>query len=280
MKIDRETLIITIYTVIDTLSKQVLSVPPQKQKLTDAEVVTIAICSALFFNSNHDKTLVWLRVSGYFPTMLSLSRFNRRVHRLKDFIEFCFESLSELFLTCELYIADSMPLPVCKRARASRNKKIRGRKFCGYCAAKKDKFFGFRLHMLVDKSGIPVSIDILPGACHDLTPIYEITSSLPVNSTVLGDKAFNCKEIEEDLSELGITLMPKRRKNMKRQWALFQEYFINEHRRQIETSFSLLCELMGLEHLKARTLRGFIIKVYAGVVALIFHLSSRQRHTA
>lgn len=91
MKADRDTIITTVYVVIDTLCKKVLSTPPQKQKLTDAEVVTIAICSALFFRGNHQAALVWLRSSGYFPQMLSLSRFNRRIHRLKDFIEFCFE---------------------------------------------------------------------------------------------------------------------------------------------------------------------------------------------
>ena len=73
MKTDRDTLITTIYVVVETLCQKVLSSPPQKQKLTDAEIVTIAISSALFFNSNHDKALVWLHATGYFPEMLSLS---------------------------------------------------------------------------------------------------------------------------------------------------------------------------------------------------------------
>jgi len=185
-KTDKETLITTIYVVIDTLCQEILSVPAQKQKLSDAEIITIAICSALFFGSNHQKARVWLRVTGYFP-LLSLSRFNRRVHYLKDFIEFCFESLNELFLTGELYIEDSMPLPVCKRARASRNKKVKGREYYGYCAAQEEKFFGFRLHLVVETTGIPVSLAILPGAYYDLTPLYEITFPLPKNSTVIGD---------------------------------------------------------------------------------------------
>ena len=199
--------------------------------------MNIAICSALFFNSNHEKALVWLHISGYFPQVLSLSRFNRRVHRMKDFIEYCFESISEIFLSGDLYIEDSMPLPVCKRARASRNKKVRGREYCGYCVAKKEKFFGFRLHLIVDRDGVPVSLAILPGADHDLTPLYEITSPLPQGATVIGDKAFNCQLVESELAEMGVFLMPKRRKNMKKQWPLFQERFILCRRRQIETSF-------------------------------------------
>ena len=174
-----------------------------------------------------------------------------------------------------------MQLPVCKRARASRNKKVRGREYYGYCVAKKEKFFGFRLHLIVDTTGIPISLAILPGAYHDLTPVYEITSPLPQNSTVIGDKAFNCHLLESALSEFGITLMPKRRKNMKKQWSLFQQRFIiNQNRRQSETSFSILAEIMGLDRLKARTLTGFIIKTYAAVLALVFYITTDRKAAA
>lgn len=273
MKKDKDSTIIAIYIIIDALCENLLRRPAQKQKLTDAEVITIAICSAIFFNSNHDKALVWLRIAGYFPEMLSLSRFNRRIHRLKEFIEFCFESISELFLTKKLYIADSMPLPVCKRARACRNKKVRGREYYGCCVAKNEKFFGFRLHLIVDTQGIPASVAIVPGAYHDITPVYELTSPLPEQSTVIGDKAYNCKTVEKAMKEFGTTLMPKRRKNMKHQWSLFERYFIiGQHRRQIETSFSILSDTMGLNRLKVSTLKGFMIKTYAAVLAMIFYL--------
>ncbi len=97
---------------------------------------------------------------------------------------------------------------------------------------------------------------------------------VPENSTVIGDKAFNCESDEKAVKEFGITLMPIRRKNMKKQWSLFEERFmIREHREQIATSFSILSDVMGLNRLKARTLAGFILKAYAAVLALIFYLT-------
>ena len=57
MKKDKDSTIITIYIIIDALCENLLHHPAQKQKLTDAEIITIAICSAIFFNSNHDKAL-------------------------------------------------------------------------------------------------------------------------------------------------------------------------------------------------------------------------------
>jgi replicative superfamily II helicase len=245
-KIDKESIIITMYVTVAEICERMLEKPPQKQKLNDAEIITIALCSAIFFNSNHDKAISWLHYTKYFSVMLSLSRYNRRVHRLKYVIEFCTEKMFELFLNNETFIIDSMPLPVCKRARARRNRKVRGRKYCGYCAAKKEKFFGFRLHVITLTNGIPVSIQILPGAFHDLTPMYEITYSLPKNSVLIGDKAYNCKTTEDILKDYGINLMPIRKKNHKKQWFMCEERFIRENRHQIETSFSILSDVMEL----------------------------------
>jgi hypothetical protein len=53
-----------------------------------------------------------------------------------------------------------------------------------------------------------------------------------------GDKAYNCENIEKILKDSGVTLMPFRKKNNKKQWFMCDERFIRENRHQIETSFS------------------------------------------
>jgi len=72
---------------------------------------------------------------------------------------------------------------------------------------------------------------------------------------------------------MGTILMPIRRKNQDHQWTFQQERFLKKHRRQIETSFSILSENIGMNSLKTVTLEGFYIKVYAAVLALIFHIT-------
>lgn len=64
--------------------------------------------------------------------------------------------------------------------------KVRGRAYCGYCAAKTEKFFGWRLHVICTPTGIPVSFSMLPAAFHDLTPIDELTYPLPAGARVFG----------------------------------------------------------------------------------------------
>jgi len=74
--------------------------------------------------------------------------------------------LGEALAGDAIFIIDSMPLPVCRRARAWRCKKVRGAEYCGYCAAKCEKFFGWRLHLVITPDGIPASFDLLPASFH------------------------------------------------------------------------------------------------------------------
>jgi hypothetical protein len=101
-----------------------------------------------------------------------VSRFNRRLHKLADWFELILVVLTELHLKGDIFIIDSMPVPVCRRVRASRCKKVRGREYCGYCAAKREKIFGWRLHLIVNPQGVPVSFTMLPAGFHDLTPPF------------------------------------------------------------------------------------------------------------
>ena len=197
---------------------------------------------------------------------LSISRFNRQLHRYADFLGFCWEALMEVARYEEAYLIDSMPAPVCKRKRAWGCRKVRGRDFCGYCAAKNEKFFGWRLHLICTPAGVPVSFELLPAARHDLTPIYDPTADLPAGSTVFGDKAYNDATSEATLAQDGPRLIPIRKKNMQpHEW--LDQYLLEKCRKGIETVNSQL-ESIGVEYLRACTNEGFAIKVQASLIAL------------
>jgi hypothetical protein len=68
------------------------------------------------------------------------------------------------------------------------------------------------------------------------------------------------------LDDTGVRLIPIRRKNMKpHDWA--DEYDLKQYRKSIETVNAQL-EKMGTQHLHARTLSGFDLKVHASLFAL------------
>ena len=54
------------------------------QHLNDAEVMTIALVAASCFQGRHDLARFMLAQHGYIPGRISKSRFNRRLHRLKE----------------------------------------------------------------------------------------------------------------------------------------------------------------------------------------------------
>lgn len=177
----------------------------------------------------------------YLSKPISISRFNRRIHQLRDWLGLVLAKVGDLVAQGETFVLDSMPLPVCKRAWAWRCRKVRGR---DYCAAKQAKFFGWRLHLICTPDGLPVAFEMLPGAYHDLTPIHELTVSLPEGACVYADKAYNTAAAEASmLQQTGVHLIPIRQANMQaHSWA--DEYDLRQYRRLIETRYSQL-ENMG-----------------------------------
>jgi len=262
-------LIITAYVVMADVMRALNHHDHKLAKVSDAEILTVALVAAKYFHNNHERALCVMHGMGYLTNKLSASRFNRRVHKLSDWFLLLLSILGELFATGELFIIDTMPLPVCKRVRASRCKKVRGRAYCGYCASKREKYFGWKLHLVCTSDGLPVAFDVIPASRHDLTPVHELTAHLPANSKVLADKAYNSHPDEQSiLDAVQVHLRPIRRKNMPPHcWA--DDYDLRHHRLVIETVISQL-EKMGVQHLHARTNSGFFVKLHSSLLALSF----------
>ena len=263
-----DTYIITSYVVIDDVLKAWDYQEDCRASGHASEILTVAVMAAKYFQNHHERALCILIRLGY-VTPLSVSRFNRRLHGLKDWLQGIVDLLGAVWREGQVFIMDSMPLPVCKRVRASRCKKVRGKAFCGYCAAKKEKFFGWRLHLICTPQGIPVSFDLLPAAQQDLTPIHELMVGLPDGATVFADKGYISEpDASSILAATGVRLIAIRRKNMSPlSWA--DDYDLRLYRRRIETVYSQMAA-MGVQHLHARTNHGFDLKASATILALAF----------
>ena len=235
-------------------------------QVSDAEVLTVAVVAAKYFANHHERALQVMQGLRYLTKPLSPSRFSRRLHALGAWLRLALETLGELFARGEAFLLDSMPVPVCRRARARRCRKVRGKLFCGYCAAKREKFFGWRLHLVCTAAGVPVAFDLLPGGLRDLTPVHELTHSLPEDAAAYADKAYNSAPDEATiLAERGVRLVPLRKANMRPNlWA--DKLALREHRKRVETLYSQL-EAMGLQRLHARTNTGLELKVHASLIA-------------
>lgn len=261
--------IVTVYVMMDDLLKAMQHTPDVRAKRSDAEVLTVAIVAAQAFQNHHERALCLLQRLGYIGR-LSVSRFNRRLHQLLEVLYQLGWLIGEAFQKAEIYIIDTCPLPVCKRVRASRCRKVKGLDFYGYCASRDERYFGWQLHLVCTTDGIPVAFTMLPAKWDELVGVQDLLAGLPEGSVVVADKGYISQKDELLCYVHGqVRLVPRYRKNMRGN-SVEDKRLLDTHRRQIEVVNSQL-EKMGFQRLHASTNDGFALKVLASLVALAFH---------
>ncbi len=268
-----DALIVTIYVMIDDTMKARGHRSHCLAGLSDAEIRTVAVIAARYYGNHHAPAVGHLTGTAHVPRTISPARFNRRLHALAEWLDLFRDLLGDLLVRTQAAICavviDSLPLPVCKRGRAWRCRKVRGRASCGYCDAKKETFFGWRLHLICTIDGVPVACALLPARDHDLIPIHELLSGLPPDAWVYADKGYNSAPDEARiLDDTGVRLVPIRKATMTPHTAA-ERAGLRTFRTTIETVNSQ-AEAMGLQRLRARTNAGFDLKVSASVLALTY----------
>src|SRR5260370_12297171 len=102
--------IIATFCLCDDLLKAIHHQENRQCQMHDAEIMTTAFIAALFFRGNHESARAMLKQHGYIPRMVSKSRFNRSLHRIKDiFIIFfnIFGNIWKMLNTDAVYMIDS-----------------------------------------------------------------------------------------------------------------------------------------------------------------------------
>ena len=75
-----DTEIIAIYCLCDDFLKAMHHVEDRQQRMSDAEVMTVASVAVRYFGGVIERARSLLQQQGYIPTMLGRSRLNRRLH--------------------------------------------------------------------------------------------------------------------------------------------------------------------------------------------------------
>src|SRR5512142_2121428 len=107
--------IIAIYCFCDDCLKALHQRQDPQCNMSDAEVLTTALVAAVFFRGNLEAARAYLREAAWIPAMLSKSRLNRRLHRVRELLLVMTGVLGETWkaLNCEsVYSIDSFPIPV------------------------------------------------------------------------------------------------------------------------------------------------------------------------
>lgn len=273
---------VTIYVVTDDGLKAMSHQESDDCQMTDAEVLTTAFVSALYFGGNLQKARSFLKSTGLIPTMLSKSRLNRRLHALADTMLRLFHQLgmalkangaAQVNDDWELYLVDSFPVAICdniriRRCRLVRNEDVDPEDYRGYIASKRRYFYGVRVHVVTTASGIPVEMAFLPGEAHDVRGFDVLPLVLPEGSEVYADKAYNDYGAEDAMRQMDQVSFDPIRKTNSTRWesepsARHRKRWL---RKRVETVFSQITACFP-KSIHAVTLKAFMLKVATFIFA-------------
>jgi IS5 family transposase len=261
------TWIITTFVLIDTAMTNLDHHTDVRAGVPDSEIVTVALVAAKYFANNHRIALDVMHQLHYLSGTISHSRLNRRLHTLRDWMDNLPELLSDMLSTSHIYIIDSMPIPVCRRARAKRCTKVHGAQYDGECHAKNERYFGWKLHLICDSAGIPARFVLRPARPHDTTAVDDLACRLPFGAILLGDRGYVSEPLCHQLdARYGVTMIAIHRTNMRPNTPAEQR-LLRTHRKRIETCNSQL-EKMGVARIHARLTTGVSLKIAASLCAL------------
>lgn len=275
-----DTQLTTIYVLCDELLQTMGHHEDKQRSMSDAEVMTTALAAARFFRGNFAAAALLLKSHRYIPKMLSKSQLSRRLHKLVEPFVALFQVLGELWKnTAEedhqapqgCFLLDSFPVSVCDNIRIRRCRlypveETEGA-YRGYIASKRRYFYGLKIHLLTNETGLPVEVFFTPGSYSDTAQLKNYAFDLPAGSVVYGDKAYN-EYLTEDLLKEGadVELLPLRKKDSKRSVEAFVEYVQHYYRKAVETAASQIERLLP-KSIHAVTPEGFELKVFLFVLA-------------
>jgi hypothetical protein len=264
--------IVAVFCLCDDILKALYHREDRQRRITDAEIMTIALTAALYFGGNQAKANRFLYEQGYIKYLLSRSRFNRRLHRLSDLFWNVFHTLGAIWKTLNehsIYIMDSFPVAVCDNYRICRCHIYHNEAYRGYQASKRRYYYGLKIHLLITESGQPVEFFLTPASFSDTPTLKAYLLDLPEDAQLTGDKAYNDYEVEDLLNELGIRFCPLRKQNSKRPLPPWVTYLMSSYRKMVETTGSMIERILP-KHIHAVTAAGFELKVALFILACSF----------
>jgi len=263
--------VIAIYCLIDDMLISVKHPEDVRRRVSDSEVITTAIVSAMYCGGRHEHALGFMQATGMIPNILSSSRFCRRIHKIGNLLVDLFLRLGIHLqnMTAELqYVLDSFPVAVCDNIRIVRSKLLKGKKWRGYTASMHRYFYGVKVQLLISRSGIPVRFCFVPGNQGDVKALKRMIEQLPPESSIYADSAYTDYKLEDRFSEHHlIFLQTQRKSNSKRPDSKDIALQKTKMRKQVEAIISNIKKLFP-KNIHAVTLNGFLIKVILFIFAI------------
>jgi len=281
-----EELFIVTFTLIDDwcqqkgkyLLKRIAGVNP---KFSDSELLTLMVAIDFFEFTSERRYLSFIRANYMylFPDLVDQSQFNRRSRQLTLVLE---HLRREWLLAMNAqfenqFLIDTTPVVVVGYRRDKNRSQFFNCADYGYCAARKLKYYGFKLVMLTTLDGTPFSFELVPANTDERAAADEILGTLPVGSNVWSDKGFIGEDWQTPWRSNGVFVWTTKRGNQKVQNPKPFDELLNRVRERVEGAFDILKEGgRSVEKNLARTISGLSSRVANKIAGVTFRSFLRR----
>jgi hypothetical protein len=272
---------LALYATTDDLLKTWPGLAPARPavgimpKLTDAELVTLAVLQALLGYTSERR---WLRHANkhlrhLFPYLPQQSGYNKRLRGAIGLIR----ALCRI-LACattqwsdDVWVVDSTPVECGRSRETAKRSDLYGPAEYGYCASHSRYFWGLRLHLVCTLGGLPVMFALTGAKADERQTLLDLLSdevdlvSARAGQILTGDKNYFGQGFEADLADSGIELLrPAREGESERPGARF----FKPLRQTIESINQTFKGRLDLERHGGRTPAGVIARIMQRILAL------------
>ncbi|MBM6729561.1 transposase, partial [Limosilactobacillus ingluviei] len=132
-------------------------------KLSDAEIMALMLLKTQYHVPTW--TAFYDLVQATIPSLplLEYSRLIRRINQVTPVFQAIRRGLLTWTTPSQTAIIDSYPLPLCQGVRNARARLFAGIANIGYNATKQLYFYGFKVHMIVEPSGLILDYEVTPA---------------------------------------------------------------------------------------------------------------------
>lgn len=281
MHVDLDTLATALYVKIDDelkASPQLRRRRPKvgiAAKITDAELITVAVLQALLGYHEESRWLRYARagLAHLFPYLPKQPGYNKRLRLLGAQMTHMIAVLgadTDLWRT-QIRLADSTPVPCGASRETVKRSQLAGWAGYGYCASHSRRFWGLRLHLVTTVHGLPVAFALTSPSVDerevlvDLVTLQPTVFDHPDGLMLVVDKGYRDQATETWLNERDITVVRPAYRNEQQRPG---RGLLRAVRQTIESVNDTFKGQLSLEQHGGRTVTGVAVRVLQRVLAL------------
>jgi hypothetical protein len=274
VRTDLNTLLTALYVRIDDHLRTRVR-PGRPPRLTDAELLTLAVAQALLGVRSEAR---WLRLvpaalPGAFPYLPGQSGYNKRLRAALPLLRRVIRVLAadtDLW-TDPVWLVDSTPVECARSRPTAQRSNLAGFAGYGYCASHSRYFWGLRLHLVCTPAGLPITWALAHPKLDERRVLMTVLDhdrhllAARPGLLLIADKGYASAELDDYLHARGVDLLrPAYRNRAPRPG----QALLAPIRQLIESVNDTLKGQLDLELHGGRTLAGVTARIAQRLLAL------------